>query len=66
MADALQNLLDCVDGDKHLPTLRKRLDRADGSEAFVILPEMWPSIKAILALSDLAAERLAPQKCGEP
>lgn len=55
----LSDLLLAVDADPNLSSLRERVTAVDGSEAHRIIPQVWPSIKAILALSDLAKARAA-------
>jgi hypothetical protein len=60
MTNAELALARAIEADENLPFLRARLDQVDGSEAHRMLSEIWPSIRAILALSDLATERNAP------
>jgi hypothetical protein len=47
-------LSEAIAADENLSSLRARLNQVDGNEAHRILPEIWPSIKAICALSDVA------------
>lgn len=57
--EGLTELRAMLDADEHLATLRERVTMVDGSEAHRILPEIWPSIKSILALANAAPSLLA-------